>query len=188
MKSEQLIQSLIEQTKQIVAQVELLKEKEELLLKWKPSQNQWNILECLEHLNLYGDVYFPEIRNAILKSNSKRDENFKSGWLGNYFAESMLPKAKLNKMKTFKNKNPIETNLDIYTIDRFLNQQWQLIDLLNDALHVSLNKVKVKTSISQLIQLKLGDTFRFIINHNIRHLKQIEGIEKQYLNLKSTNG
>lgn len=89
----------------------------------------------------------------------------------------MLPKAQLNKMKTFKDKNPLNANLGKTVIDKFIHQQIKLIDLLTQSRKVSLNKVKIQTSISSFIKIKLGDTFQFIINHNIRHLKQIESIQ-----------
>ena len=89
----------------------------------------------------------------------------------------MLPKEKLNKMKTFKDKNPLNAKLDKSVIDRFINQQIKLLDLLNQSRNVSLNKVKIKTSISSFIKLRLGDTFQFFINHIIRHLSQIDRIQ-----------
>jgi hypothetical protein len=49
--------------------------------------------------------------------------------------------------------------------------------LLNQSRNVSLNKLKIQTSISSLIKLKLGDTFQFFINHIIRHLNQIDRIQ-----------
>lgn len=90
----------------------------------------------------------------------------------------MLPKEKLNKMKTFKDKNPLNANLDKTVIDKFINQQIKLLDLLNQSRNISLNKVKIPTSISSLIRLKLGDTFQFFVNHIIRHLKQIDRIQE----------
>ena len=91
----------------------------------------------------------------------------------------MLPKENLKKMKTFKDKNPLNSNLTKDVIDEFLNQQIKLLDLLNKSRKVSLNKVKISISITTLIKLKLGDTFRFYINHMIRHMKQIERIERK---------
>lgn len=178
MQSENLIQSLIEQTRQIINQVEKLKINDLQTLTWKENETSWNILECLEHLNLYGNFYLPEIENKIQNSKTnKADLEFKSGILGNYFAKSMLPKEKLNKMKTFKDKNPLNATLDKTVIDKFINQQIKLLDLLNQSRKVSLNKVKIETSISSLIKLKLGDTFQFFINHIIRHLNQIDKIQ-----------
>lgn len=176
MQSEKLTQTLLEQTRQIINQAEKLKFYDLTTLTWKGNKISWSILECLEHLNLYGDFYLPQIEDKIKDSTTKPDLEFKSGILGNYFAKSMLPKEKLNKMKTFKDKNPLNANLDKTVIDKFMSQQIKLLDLLNQSRNVSLNKVKIQTSISSLIKLKLGDTFQFYINHIIRHFKQIDRI------------
>jgi hypothetical protein len=178
MKSENLIQSQIEQTRNIINQIEKLKNYDLNTLTWKENPTSWSILECLEHLNLYGDFYLPQIETKIKQSNTKSSSEFKSGILGNYFAKSMLPKEKLNKMKTFKDKNPLHAKLDISVLDKCLAQQFTLLELLNQSRNVDLNKVKIETSISKMIKIKLGDTFQFIINHIIRHLKQIERIEE----------
>lgn len=177
MQSEKLIQSLLEQVRQIINQAETIKTYDLATLTWRENATSWNTLECLQHLNLYGDFYLPQIENKIKSSPFKPTPEFKSGLLGNYFAKSMLPKAKLNKMKTFKDKNPLNKTLDKTVIDTFINQQMQLLELLNQSRNVSLNKVKIPTSISNLIKLKLGDTFRFFINHIIRHLHQVDRIK-----------
>ena len=176
MQSEKLISELIEITRQHLTFAELLKQKSDSELNWRENPESWNVLECLEHLNLYGDFYIPEIESAIKNSKTNFSLDFKSGFLGNYFAMSMLPKGKLNKIKTFKNKNPLNSNLDKTTINRFLNQQLKFIELLDISRKIDLNKVKVKISISKWIKLKLGDIFRFVINHNSRHIRQIERI------------
>ena len=177
MQSEKLIQSLLEQVRQIINQAETIKNYDLRTLTWREQETSWNMLECLQHLNLYGDFYLPQIENKIKSSPFKPTPEFKSGLLGNYFAKSMLPKAKLNKMKTFKDKNPLNKTLDKTVIDTFINQQMQLLELLNQSRKVSLNKVKIPTSISNLIKLKLGDTFQFFINHIIRHLHQVDRIK-----------
>jgi hypothetical protein len=176
MQSNQHIETLIEQTRLIMNKAEQLKSLDDHTLTWKENESSWSILECLEHLNLYGDFYLPEIEGKIKATISKSEHEFRPGLLGNYFALSMLPKEKLNKMKTFKDKNPLNSALDRTVLDRFLTQQIQLLNLLNDSRKVSLNKVKVPTTLSKLIQLKLGDVFPFIINHNIRHFKQIDNV------------
>lgn len=177
MQSEKLIQTLIEQTRQIINQAEKLKSYDLETLTWKENEVSWSILECLEHLNLYGDFYLPQIENKIKNSTTNADIEFKSGILGNYFAKSMLPKEKLNKMKTFKDKNPLNAKLDKSVVDKLINQQIKLLEFLNQSRNVSLNKVKIQTSISSLIRLKLGDTFQFFINHIIRHFAQIDRIQ-----------
>jgi len=182
MNSELLIQRLLEQTRIAINRTEKLNSIELKRLTWKPNETSWSMLECIAHLNLYGDFYLPQIEQRIKNSNTKAELEFKPGILGNYFAKSMLPKDKLNKMKTFKDKNPLNAKLDKTVIDTFITQQIKLLALLNQSRNVSLNKVKIQTSISSLIQLKLGDIFQFLINHNIRHLNQVDSIQRGMTN------
>ena len=174
--SETLLSELTQKTKENIYLAEALKAKSDSELNWRSAPTSWSILECLEHLNLYGDFYLPEIERVIQKATIKSDPVFKSVFLGNYFAESMLPKEKVNKMKTFKDKNPLNSNLSRITIDRFINQQKKMLEFLNQSRTISLNKEKTQISITRWIKLKIGDTFLFVINHNIRHLKQIESV------------
>ena len=176
MKSEVLISELIEMTKENFARSEKFTKLSENELNFKINPEKWSILECFEHLNRYGDYYLPEIRSCIQTSLNPNEGEFKSGILGNYFAKSMLPKEKLNKMKTFKSMNPIGSNLDKSVLDKFQKQQKTLLELLEQAKTVSLTKNKTGISISKWIKLRLGDTFRVVIYHNLRHIVQAEKV------------
>ena len=174
--AEQLIQDLIERTRLNSIQVEHFNVLSIEELNWKATPESWSILECLEHLNLYGDFYIPELKLRIDNSNTKAKRFFKPGFLGNYFAKSMLPTEKLNKMKTFKDKDPKSSTLERTTIERFILQQHQLLTLLEQAKAIDLNKTKTAISISPFLKLKLGDTFRVVVYHNERHLEQARKI------------
>lgn len=146
-------------------------------LNWKPASDQWSILECLQHLNLYGEFYLPAIQKAIRQGKPAPAKHvFKSGLLGNYFAQSMLPKAGkvTNKMKTFKDKDPQRSQLPAHVLATFIQQQKDFLRLLQEARRVDLNQAKTPITLTSWIQLKLGDTFRFVINHHLRHFVQIE--------------
>jgi len=177
MNSERFLEILESQTRKMTEVAKRLKHEDENHLKWRSSPQSWNILECLEHLNRYSDFYIPEMRQAIKDSPTHCEKEFLPGLLGSYFAKSMLPKEKLNRMKTFRDKNPLNEALDKTVIDRFIKHQSELMDLLHLGKKVSLNRIKIKTSISSLLRLKLGDAFQFLNNHNIRHFQQIEKIQ-----------
>jgi len=147
-------------------------------LNFKKSDAEWSILECIEHLNLYGDFYLPEIEKQILENNNKgATVFFSSGLLGNYFANLMkVENGRIKKMKSPKDKNPSNSKLTITTIDRFLKQQEMLRSLLLQAKNTDLIKTKTAISLSKLIRIRLGDTFRFLIYHIERHIFQAQGI------------
>jgi hypothetical protein len=129
-------------------------------------------MECIEHLNRYGRFYLPEIRQRLNSSSAKPAKTFKSGWLGNYFAESMLPKPGFKTMNTFKVMNPLNAALDRSDLEEFADQLVEMIGLLQLARSRNLNRIRTSISISKLIKLKLGDTLRVVIYHNERHLPQ----------------
>lgn len=172
-----LIEDLARRTKEHLQHAEELRQLDFLELNWKESSETWSVLECLEHLNLYGDFYLPEIEKSISNSRFLQPTQFfKSGMLGNYFAQTMLPKEKLQKMKTFKDKNPSGSKLNLTVVDRFIEQQKKLLELLDKARQVDLTKTKTAISITRLIKLRLGDTLRVIVYHNQRHLVQADNV------------
>lgn len=177
-KQIELIEDLITRTQEIIVQVETYKILPDEKVNWKSSPEKWSVLECLEHLNLYGDFYLEEIEKQIQESTTTPVTLFISSWFGNYFANSMLPKnGKIRKMKTFRDKDPIHSKLTSTTIDRFLKQQFRMLELLKKAQSVDINKVKTSITVP-VIKLKLGDTFRVVIYHNQRHMLQAEKVLK----------
>lgn len=63
-------------------------------LNWKSNPESWSVLECIEHLNLYGDYYLPEIKKRMQQAaTQKTSSEFKSGLLGNYFAKKYATKG-----------------------------------------------------------------------------------------------
>lgn len=147
-------------------------------LNWRTDAASWSVLECVEHLNLYGNFYLPEITRRIKSSNYPAEEIFKSGLLGNYFAQSMLPRENMKKIKTLKSQDPQGKVLDKSVIDKFKAQQQEWLDLLEISNQVSLTRTKTSLSITNYIKLRLGDVFRVNIYHNQRHLLQARGVLK----------
>lgn len=175
--SEQLIKELIDYTQSFIVKAESYKNLPIEVLNFRKSEESWSILECIEHMNLYGDFYLEELENRILNAKHNSEEEFKSTWFGNRTALSMLPVEgkKLNSMNTFKDKNPSYSKLSVTNIDRFIKQQKAIINLLEQARKVNLTKTKTKTSLP-IIKFRLGDTLRFVIYHNVRHIKQAEKV------------
>lgn len=176
MDSSTLLNELSDLTQKNIQEVTQFLAMDSEQLNFKPSSESWSILECMEHLNRYGDFYIPEITQRIHNAKHAKTSIFKPGLLGDYFAKSMLPKEKLNKMKTFKSMNPNNSQLDSSVLDTFLNQQEQLLKLLEKSKDINLTKTKTAISISKLIKLRLGDTLRVVIYHNWRHVVQAKKV------------
>ncbi len=186
----ELLNQLKERVQFIIDTIEPYQELSDEILNAKETPEKWSILECLEHLNLYGDFYLKELEEKMLAAKpNAAATTFKSGWLGNYFATSILPNEDgtlKSTMKTFKDKDPVNvcSNLSRTVLQRFFKQQDRFLELLKLAAQYDLTKVRTRITILQSIKLlRLGDTFRFAINHEYRHIFQAERARQAALEL-----
>ena len=141
---------------------------------------KWSAAQCLEHLNHYGHHYLPAIEKAIKEAQqrgSRPAAEFRAGWLGAYFIQLMLPQpdgSLKTKMKSPKEAVPSDAPDPVATLAEFIEQQERMLQLLEAARLVNLNTVRVPTSLSRWVRLRLGDTFGFVVAHNERHIEQAE--------------
>lgn len=140
----------------------------------RPAANGgWSIAQCLQHLNSYGDYYFPLMDKSLKNANNQPiKSDFESSWLGSYFIKMMEPETGKKKYKAFKGHIPA-ADLDAQAVvATFIQQQEWLLELLKKAQTTDLNAIRIPISITRLVRLKLGDVFQFIIAHNERHIQQ----------------
>ncbi|WP_315818042.1 hypothetical protein [Paraflavitalea speifideaquila] len=88
----------------------------------------------------------------------------------------MLPKENgvvTNKMKAPKDHRPSPDVDSLKVLNEFMAQEKLMLELINQARHTDLNKIRIPISIAKFIKLKLGDTFRFLVAHHQRHFVQV---------------
>jgi hypothetical protein len=171
-----LLDNLQADTREIILQTNRLLTKDPELLLQQPGEGKWSIAQIIEHLNSYGRYYLPLIEKSLTNVKATPTQFFTPGWLGNYFAKSMLPNKQgyvTNKMKAPKNHRPAIDIDSRMVINEFLAQGQLLLRLLDKAGTTDLEKIKIPISISRFIKINLGDTFRFLIAHHQRHFVQL---------------
>lgn len=170
-QQQELINELIELTKSTKHSLQELQQLPIEQLNIKQDKNQWSALECIEHLNLYGDFYLPELKKRLKNASQNRNGHFKSGLIGNYFVKIIKADSK-KKMKTASEMNAIGSKLTKATLERFSRQLNELEEILEQSKPLDLTRTKTAISLTKLIQLRMGDTLRFVVHHNDRHMKQ----------------
>jgi uncharacterized damage-inducible protein DinB len=174
-KTEDLINELKEDVQHIIGAAEHIRTKDKNKLVYQLNKDKWSVVQILEHLNAYGRYYLPAIAKAIEEDYSQRNAWFEPGFWGNYFTKSMKPTNVheiKNKMKTMKAYS-FPNSLNVEKVENeFISQQHILLGLLDKAKDKNLNIIRVPITITRLIQLKLGDVFRFLIAHEQRHMIQ----------------
>ncbi len=177
MTKDEWILDITQRTETNIRQANALKKYSENLLNQKRDSEAWSALECIEHLNRYCVFYHPEFKKRLAAAQNSDNQKFKSTWLGNYFAKSVMPLNQENgpkgfKMKTFKSMNPKGSALTSEVLDQFIAYQMEFLQYIHASKNVDWTKVKTAISITKLIKLRLGDTFRVCVYHNQRHLQQ----------------
>ncbi|MDB4655463.1 DinB family protein [Flavobacteriales bacterium] len=182
MNTDELLDDLIGMLEESKLRVEQLPERSLEDLNWRPSEDKWTVLECLEHLNLYGDFYIPEIERVIKKSRSQSaPKAFKQTWWGDFFVNALAPKSKqtIKPLSAMEKLNPKGMNLGLETVERFITQHSQLINLYKQARLVDIQHKCTGTTIP-LVRLRLVDSLRGQSYHSQRHIDQAFGVLEQF--------
>ena len=176
--SSDLLQDLSARVRNTILEVQLLKKSDPEILMCKPAPGSWSIAQILDHLNSYGKYYLPLIEARLKGYKGDASEYFTPGFLGNYFTKSMLPKEGVvkNKMKSPVGHVAANDPDSHEMIEEFLTQEYLLLELLAQAESVDLNAIRIPISLTQVIRLKLGDVFNFIVAHHDRHFVQIRNV------------
>ncbi len=179
--SQTLLDSLTQSVNQTIQEATKLQTLPTAELTHVPAPGKWSIVQIIYHLNSYNDYYLQHIAATINTGNKVKYSNeFRSGVIGNYFANAMLPgnNGKVNNtMKAPKDHTPAPNFTDTGAIAEFIEGQKKLLALLKTARQLNLTKLTVPISISKFIKIRLGDTFRFLIAHQQRHFVQIGNLK-----------
>lgn len=142
-----------------------------------PAPGSWSVVQVLEHLNFYSREYDRRlgqaIRNAGRQGGTSR-ETYRSGWLGDYFVALMAPKPDgtvRSKMKAPAASAPSSALRPDAVLDAFRDLQRQLLQHVENAGTIRADRVRVATMLP-LVSLRVGDSLRFLLAHQERHLAQ----------------
>jgi DinB superfamily len=145
----------------------------------RPAPGKWSIAEIFEHLNITHRIYINFILTKITKATDVNASLYKSGWIGDWVYEKIMPKSDgtVFKMKAPKTLRPASDTLDgKEVLNRFLQQQDAIYDIIRHASTKDLQGIKIPFAFTNTVKLRLGDNLRFLIAHNERHLLQAQRI------------
>lgn len=140
----------------------------------RPLKNEWTVGQCFEHLLLSGNPYLAKLDNA-LDSAPKANGEFKQTFIGKLMLPYIGPNPPF-RTPVPPVMQPKEKSHTIEVIDRFIQQQQSLLNLLEKAKEKDIAKVKITSPFSRLLRLNIGDCFLIINKHGWRHVLQAKTI------------
>ncbi len=142
-------------------------------LNWRPDEKTWSVGECLHHMWITNDKYLANLDKVIRDSRHKEaaDQEYSSSWFGARFIEMVGPTGGKNTPvpKALMPENG-KTPRDI--VQRLADQMEGFNEFLSESEGTDLRKTKMKSPITKVLSLPLGDVFIALQGHNERHLNQ----------------
>jgi hypothetical protein len=177
-----LITELLDRTELIKASTQhFLRLTDEQLLT-RPAPGKWSLTELFGHLNISHDVYIRSILSRITLAPDNPSDEYNSGWLGDWVYEKVKPRAdgSVFPMKAKRSHCIDLSGLDPGSGREIVTRFQHHCDALDDILrHVStkdLRRIRVPFYLTRLVQLRLGDTLRYLVAHSERHLLQAQQV------------
>lgn len=146
-------------------------------LTWNPSPGQWSIAQCLQHLIISNETYFPQfqkLQQGYTPTFWERYNPF-SHSTGKSMVESLGKKVK-RKFKSPRLFLPSPLKAGENIIESFLTHQLTLIALLRSLPDMKAQKIIITSPVSPLITLSLYDCLLVISGHEERHLEQAKHV------------
>ena len=154
----------------------------EAQLNRRPSPSRWSAGQCLEHLNIVGGHYLPEMRARLARAQaagSRPAGSVKHGLVGARLVAAMRAPTTGpdGKPRTSPQRYaPTGHRLTRTVAEVFSRQLDELLRLALLARQVNANAVRVPSPLLPLLRLRLTDTFELLLAHIQRHIRQAEAV------------
>lgn len=150
-------------------------------INWKPDSDVWSVAECIEHLAVTNKLYFNEMERQFAEKQIScidSDESVKHKFFGKLIMKAVDP-SNDRKTKTFNVFKPGRSSYNRNVIDKLINIQKDLINLISASFNINFNKYVMSSPASKLIKENFSDVLEIIRLHNKRHLLQIDQLIKE---------
>lgn len=147
-------------------------------LNWKPSENDWSIAQCFEHLVVTNDLYFENIQKVA--DGTHRNNLFSKipfvPRIISFGMKKVLSPDWSGKMKTFKMFEPTFSNVSEDILRKFAENQNRFISLMEATKDLNQRKIKIAEPMGSAVNLRLIDVFEILIVHEQRHFNQAKRV------------
>jgi uncharacterized damage-inducible protein DinB len=147
-------------------------------LNQKPAPDKWSIGEIIDHLITSNKSYFKDfsaIGNGTYTNVRGIYWKVIPKLLGRMITRSITP-ITTKKYRTVKAFKPTQSNHTLSVQGEFEIAQDELLKLVDAFKGLDLDKTYIKSPASGLIIYSLHDALTIILNHEKRHIGQIEGL------------
>lgn len=149
---------------------------------WKPSESEWSVGECLEHLNVIARSYVPAFERAASADAPRGTGPFTYGLLARLFIRSVRPGSRA--LPTAPAMDPSDkgavSSLDpARVLSEFDAMTERYVGVCGQLEGVDYSAVKVRSPFLALLRLPLGAMVDAMGLHALRHIQQAERVTQR---------
>jgi hypothetical protein len=174
-----LITELLDRTELIKASTQPFLRLSNDQLHQRPGPGKWSIVEIFGHLNITHDIYIRNILYRITLAPDVESERYRSGWLGDWVYDKIMPRSdgsvfKIKALKAHCAAGGVVDGKEV--LESFLRKCDAIDDILRHVSTKDLQRIRIPFSFSRLLRLRLGDCLRYLVAHGERHLLQAQRV------------
>jgi hypothetical protein len=142
--------------------------------KQRPGTGGWSVAECIAHLTLTNQFYFP-VSECALKDAPAGNGPYKMDWRGRLLKWFLEPPYR-TKVKTLPSMEP---HLDdaSHVLPEYLDSQRELIQRLQKWEGRALDKVFIPSPFSNRVRYNIYSMFHVIAAHQRHHIWQAQRVK-----------
>ncbi len=148
-------------------------------LNWQPKPGKWSIMQCMQHLNQACEGYIDRTEQQLLKAEKENllaTAPYSITLGGRLMILAVNPESSLKVPAPGKFK-PKKQTYSKTTLEDFKALLLKIQELIGQAEPYNLNALKIKSPVTSLLVLNLGDVFEVLTQHITRHLKQAQAVK-----------
>jgi hypothetical protein len=141
-----------------------------------PAVGSWSAAECIEHLSLSADAYFPVWQQVIATAGPRKAEMnapYAIDFWGRFLSWILEPPARI-RSKTPVPFQPIDCGTIDEVLSRFLERQERIVGALRRCRGRAIDEVKMASPVDSRIKYSIWSSFVVNAAHQRRHLWQAE--------------
>jgi len=146
-------------------------------LNWRPSEGEWSVGQCLDHLCVTNDVYLPAIAGALEDKAKGTAEEIRPGWAGRWFLKNVIEPSPKQKKYPAPKKIAPRLQVDAGALERFLTSNQKMRELIGRAREYDVNQIRFRNPFVALVRFTVGTGLEIVSQHQKRHLLQAERVK-----------
>ena len=129
-----------------------------------------SVAQIIEHMRI-SHLDYADALDKILEGPILADVAPKLSWIGTQFAKVAGPDGNANIPKRYQ---PDRKTYGLEVVHQYVELQNRIVGLSRKFEDVDLNKNYIRNPIFGFIKFNIADVFHLLVQHNERHIRQVE--------------